>query len=303
KYGYSEEEFLNIITKDLDANNDILANEVTGGLQKPETDEIYKGIFTHKKKSGEIIEVEIFSTPMIVNNQNLSSVIIIDITEKNIYERKISKAIIKTQEDERYEIGGELHDNVCQILAASQMNLHRLKSSLAPSGIGMFDQCSKNISFALQEIRELSHRLAPVFFNDTTLEEAFSMLINSFNLDHKSKILLYVDPEIIKYDISSEIQLNLYRILQEQLRNILKYANADLIEVDVIIYNNRLKMRIADNGVGFKIGNVKGGIGIANMKRRTELFAGYFNIESSPGKGCEVDISLPLIVAQQSSAL
>ncbi|MBK5273159.1 MAG: response regulator, partial [Bacteroidia bacterium] len=46
KYGYSEEEFLNIITKDLDANNDILANEVTGGLQKPETDEIYKGIFT-----------------------------------------------------------------------------------------------------------------------------------------------------------------------------------------------------------------------------------------------------------------
>ena len=98
--------------------------------------------------------------------------------------------------------------------------------------------------------------------------------------------MLHFDDAVKKYPISLEIQLNLYRILQEQLRNILKYANATLIEVDVLIHNNNLKMRISDNGIGFNVDTVKGGIGLANMKRRAELFSGKFEIDSSPGNGC-----------------
>jgi signal transduction histidine kinase len=90
------------------------------------------------------------------------------------------------------------------------------------------------------------------------------------------------------------MQLNLYRILQEQLRNIIKYAKGTVIDVDVFIYNNKLKMRIADDGVGFDINSVKKGIGLANIKRRAELFSGKLQINSSPDNGCELLITIPM---------
>lgn len=292
-YGYSEEEFLNMSLMDIQQEEDI--NMVKELLKKRNIDDrIFKRTFRHSKKSGEIIEVEIYRTPIIINDKSFQSVIAIDVTEKNLYEHKIIKAIIKTQEDERYEIGGELHDNVCQILAASQLFLGMLKESLVPSKMPLFNQCRENISLASDEIRNLSHRLAPAFFDNSTMEEAFRRLFSTFNIGEKLEIVLNFDDAVKEYKLSLEIQLNLYRILQEQLRNILKYAKATLIEVDVLIYDNKLKMRVSDNGAGFNVDTVKGGIGIANMKRRAELFSGKFEIDSSPGNGCFIVISIPL---------
>ncbi len=299
-YGYSEEEFLKLTVMQLCSLSDVAATKEVVCLSKEGTDEICKGTCVHKKKSGETIEVELYDTPIIINDQHFRSVIAIDVTEKNLYQHKIIKAIIKSQEDERYEIGGELHDNVCQVLAVSQMNLQMLRSSLPASEMEMYNMCRDNISLALTEIRNLSHRLAPVFFNETTLEEAFSRLIAGFNVEEKHEILLHVDDAVKNYTLSLDIQLNLYRILQEQLRNILKYAKASVIEVEVRINNNQLRMKVADNGVGFNARTVRTGIGLANMKRRAELFSGRFRLISSPGDGCIIIIDLPL---QQMNAL
>jgi signal transduction histidine kinase len=82
--------------------------------------------------------------------------------------------------------------------------------------------------------------------------------------------------------------------LQEQLSNIQKYAHATLIEVDVLLHLKRIKMRIWDDGIGFNMSKVKNGIGLANIKRRTELFRGSFQLFSSAGAGCEVIIDIPL---------
>jgi len=292
-YGYTEAEFMKITLMDVKQEEDIAYTKLN--IKKPHpADEIYKSTVMHHKKSGELIEVEIYSTPITINDKNLRMVIAIDVTEKKQYEHKITKAIIKTQEDERYEIGGELHDNVCQILAASQINLGMLKRSLEPASLQMFDECKENISMALAEIRNLSHRLAPVFFEESTMEEAFQRLFNTFNIEKKLEMSLHFDDAVGKYPLSLEIQLNLYRILQEQLRNIQKYAKAGIIDVHVIISNNKLRMKISDNGIGFNIHAVKGGIGLANMKRRAELFSGKFEIDSSPGNGCTIIIDIPL---------
>lgn len=217
-----------------------------------------------------------------------------DITEKKQYELNLTKAIIKTQEDERYEIGGELHENVCQILVGSLLSLGMLKDALPPSRIEMFDKCREYISLSLAEIRNLSHRLAPAFFNEETLEEAFGRLIDMCNVEKKLAVSLQFDEQVNSDLVSREIQLNLYRILQEQLKNILKYANASVIEVQVLIEGNKLRMLVADNGVGFNVDSIKTGIGFANMKRRAELFSGKFDIISSPGKGCAVSMEIPL---------
>ena len=123
----------------------------------------------------------------------------------------------------------------CARYSLSQISLGMLRSSLGEKGIPMYDHCKENISMALEEIRNLSHRLAPVFFDHISLEEAFNRLIRSFNMDNNYEVSVYVDPAIIKCVISPEVQLNLYRIMQEQLRNIIKYAKCSEIEVDVVI--------------------------------------------------------------------
>ena len=293
-YGYSEEEFLSMIILDIRAPDEKLRPLEIVDHVFNEKENIHKGSFRHCKKSGEIIEVEIYSTPVVINNKKYSSIIAIDVTEKKSFDRTITKAIIKTQEDERYEIGGELHDNVCQILVTSRITLGMLKESLPPASMLWFEQSEKNIVLALDEIRNLSHRLAPAFFDETTLEEAFKKLFSTFNIAANYQTFLQFDELVKKIPIGQEIELNLYRILQEQLRNIIKHAGATFIKVAVLITDHVLHMEIADNGVGFDTQKIKKGIGLANMRRRAELFSGNFEIESSVGCGCTIKVDIPL---------
>ena len=293
-YGYNEQEFLSMSLMDIKQKEDI--NSTSERLKKPKLPgAIFKQTVLHHKKSGEIIEMEIYSNPILISGKNFRSVIAIDVTEKNLYEHKITKAIIKTQEDERYEIGSELHDNICQLLAASQMSLGTLKNSIAPEDIPTFDQGREYITTALNEIRNLSHRLAPAFFDHVSLRDAFERLFETFDPTGAYKIILHIDDQIAESSLSRDIQLNIYRILQEQLRNIFKYAEATIIRVTLSICNNRLKIEITDNGIGFNVNTNSNGIGFANMKRRAQLFSGKLQIASLPGKGCSIQVEIPLV--------
>ena len=300
-YGYSEEEFSNLTIFDIRSGKDISKESEDVKRIKEETINLTDnktGRFNsyHSKKDGEKIEVEIYTSPILINNKQCILTIVIDVTERNHFENKITKAIIKTQEDERYEIGSELHDNVCQILACAKMSLSMIRKSLDESVVEPYNQSRDAILLATQEIRNLSHRLAPAFFDNTKLEEAIESLLNTFNIEDKYNIYLNFDKSSKNIQIDKEIQLNLYRVLQEQLRNIIKHSNCSDIEVNVFVYNNLVHMRIADNGVGFELNNINKGIGLTNMKRRAELFSGKFYLNTSLGKGCEVLIIIPLAI-------
>jgi PAS domain S-box-containing protein len=298
-YGFSEEDFLKKTVMDLRKDDD--HREIEEDILKVRKDQpsgnfnkIYRYNVNHFKNSGEKIEVELYTSPIVLEGRNCILTIAIDVTERNQYENKITKAIIKTQEDERFEIGSELHDNVCQILAAAGINLSRLKPSLKNSELDLYFQSSEGIRLATEEIRNLSHRLAPAFFDNTTLEEAFEGLVKSFNINDSYNVSMCFDNCVKNHLLSQELQLNLYRILQEQLRNIIKYAKCTKIEIGVCMKKNKLKMRIADNGTGFDLNEVKSGIGLTNMKRRAELFGGEMQINASPGNGSELIITIPV---------
>jgi len=298
-YGFSEEDFLKKTVMDLRKEDNY--HKIEEDILKVRKDEpsrdfnrIYRYNVNHFKKSGEKIEVELYTSPIVLEGRNCILTIALDVTERNQYENKITKAIIKTQEDERFEIGSELHDNVCQILAAAGIYLSRLKPSLKNSDLDLYIQSYQGIRMATDEIRNLSHRLAPAFFDNTTLEEAFEGLVKSFNINDSYNVLIGFDNCVKNYFLSQELQLNLYRILQEQLRNIIKYAKCTKIEIGVCIKKSKLKMHIADNGTGFDLTEVKSGIGLANMKRRAELFGGEMQINSSPGNGSELIITIPV---------
>ncbi len=296
KYGYSENEFLNMTILDIRPIEEAekVKESVNLRISNSRFENTLSGRFVHRRKTGELIEVEVYSNQIVLDAKLYRSVIAVDVTEKIAFEQRLTKAIIKAQEDERYEIGGELHDNVCQILAISQISLGMLQKSLPESALHHYELVRNYISMASLEIRNLSHRLAPAFFDDSTLFDSFELLLNSFNIENKYVVNLYFDNAINGYPFARDMQLNLYRILQEQLRNIFKYAAASTIEVDLVMHKKNLKMRIADDGVGFDMHLVKEGIGLANMKRRTELFSGKFSVVSSPGGGCEIVVDIPI---------
>ncbi len=204
-YGFSEEEFLNMTILEIRPEEDIQKTKDVVINNKVKNDGTYAGRFSHYKKSGEIIEVEVYSTPIAVSDKEFRSVIAIDITEKVLHEDKLIHTILKTQEDERNKIGGELHDNICQILAVSQMSLNKISESLPSSKIVWFDKCRDCRSLALDEIRNLSHRMAPAFFNDTSVEEAFRKLFHSFNMDDRYKMILRFDDKVKEYPVSVDI--------------------------------------------------------------------------------------------------
>ena len=298
-YGFSEEDFLKKTVMDIRREDDY--RKIEEDILKVRKDEspgnfnrIYRYNVNHFKNSGEKIEVELYTSPIVLEGRNCILTIAIDVTERNQYENKITKAIIKTQEDERFEIGSELHDNVCQILAVAGIYLGRLKASLKNSELDLYHESSEGIRMATEEIRNLSHRLAPAFFDNTTLEEAFEGLVKSFNINDSCNVLVSFDNCVKNHFLSQELQLNLYRILQEQVRNIIKYAKCTRIEIGVGIKKSKLKMCIGDNGTGFDLNEVKSGIGLANMKRRAELFGGEMQINASPGNGSQLIITIPV---------
>ncbi len=293
-YGYTEEEVMKMTELDIrPAGEREKAAKMLEGLRwsgKQATADLW----LHKKKNGEPVYMEVFSTPMLLNGHAVRSVIANDVTEKNQFEHDITKAIIQTQEEERYEIGGELHDNVCQLLATTKLTLGMLKSAFTSDNIKYYDQSIEYIGMALNEIRNLSHRLAPSFFDDLTLKDSFQKMLHDFNVEKKYKIHCHFDLNVNKDNVSHEIQLNIYRILQEQLRNISKYASATEIDVNITASDGKLTMRISDNGVGFDMAQVSNGIGMANMRRRAELFDGKFEVYSVPGEGCTIVVIIGL---------
>lgn len=220
-----------------------------------------------------------------------------DITYQVEEEQRISKAILDAQEKERGFIGGELHDNVNQLLASALLALSMVKEThtKTKSSFGFLEMCKAHIFSAVEEVRKLSHRLAPASFDENTLKDAFEHLLQSFNLDNRFKIRLNFDA--LCNAASGDIQLNLYRILQEQVKNIVKYSDASEIEVTVTQAEDTIMMRIYDNGKGFNVKTVKKGIGLSNMKKRAESFSGKFILNSAIGKGCEILLELPLAKA------
>jgi signal transduction histidine kinase len=137
--------------------------------------------------------------------------------------------------------------------------------------------------------------MAPIFFEVSSFESAINDLLLNMNPDDRYEIQFEFDQKITSEFVSPDIQLNLYRILQEQLKNIVKYANASGIKVGLSLDNHVIRMYVIDNGVGFDIDKVKKGLGLLNMQRRAELFGGKFSIETSSGKGCGLFIEMPVL--------
>jgi PAS domain S-box-containing protein len=294
QYGYTKDEFLKMKLIDIVIDDFSADVKYFKAKEISHNNKIFKGRFKHRKKSGDIIDVDIYGNLYYINDIVYESAIAIDVTEKIKLEYRITRAIIKTQEDERYEIGAELHDNVCQILASSQLSLDMLKEGIPESSKKWVNKSQHFIKLALEEIRNLSHRLAPSIFGNNNLEEIFSELLLNIDFENQFSTNLIIDFDELKYKLSEDLQLNLYRIVQEQLRNIIRHSKANAIQIKMYVDRKFLKLEISDNGIGLDESKIKKGIGLANIKRRIELFNGEIQIISAINEGCNLVAIIPL---------
>ena len=226
-----------------------------------------------------------------------------DITEKALLEKKltqerkagqreITEAVLTAQEKERADIGKELHDNLGQILAAAKMYLQMgIKS---PQKKAMFlEKSSGFISEVIDEIRKMAKKLVIPGAHIIGVFDNIKILLHDLSLVHPLKIDFQEDG-IKENDIDEKMQVNIFRIVQEQLNNILKHSKATYAVIKLTRQANELILRISDNGEGFNILNTTAGVGIINIKSRADLYHGTVSITSQPGKGYELKVTLPL---------
>jgi two-component system sensor histidine kinase UhpB len=206
-------------------------------------------------------------------------------------QKLITQVTIQTQEQERREIGRELHDNINQILATAKlcvdmaMNEGTLRKEL-------LYRSHENISKAIDEIRILSKTLVPPSLGDIGLKEALLEMIENLTVSPELSIRIKAnDPHI--ENLTNNKKLIIYRIVQEQVNNILKHSRATEASIELKTLRNWLHLGIKDNGIGFDTRKKSRGIGLNNIISRVEMQNGKMEIISEPGKGCLLKIEIP----------
>lgn len=196
---------------------------------------------------------------------------------------------------EKKRIAQELHDGVLGRLFGARLNLDSLNRFSDDESItSRFNYLAelKNIE---QDIREISHDLNRekyVLINNfvAIVSNLLEEQSNSFEVDLTSSL-----DESIQWDkVPNAVKINLYRILQESLQNINKYANAKHISIEFKKENDQIMFKITDDGIGFDVNTKKRGIGLQNMQSRVKECDGTFEIKSKKGKGTTTIVFVPI---------
>ncbi len=303
QYGYSREEFLQKNALDFRLREDHeKLKEYLHNIQKGCADGP-AGVWRHILKSGQHIFMKICLHRIRYNNEDAVMAIAQNVTEKLELERKLeeertlrnqqlTEAIISAQETERAEIGRELHDNVNQILGASRLYLDAAKRRLESQKNKLIDKASDYILDAIEEIRKLSKSLVSPLQRQLTLETAISSLADDLMMVHNLSIKIDIGGFETE-NLNDKFKLNIFRIVQEQLNNIIKYANSNNITIVLLSTDAGIRIEITDDGQGFDTSQQRKGIGLSNIQSRTELYNGTMEVVSSPGEGCRLLIDFP----------
>jgi two-component system sensor histidine kinase UhpB len=199
-----------------------------------------------------------------------------------------SRSVIAAEERERERWAHELHDNVCQLLTAAGLLLAQ-SANEDPMQARVRDLVSRS----LNEIRQLSAAILPPEFAEDTLAESIISLVSNIQRIVDIELRLNLE-EGLEEKLSAEHKLMIYRIVQEQLNNIVKYAAATTVTVTASLYENVVQLSVADDGKGFDPGTVGAGIGLRNIRSRLQVYSGTLDINSAPGAGCTLQATFML---------
>ncbi|TCZ72218.1 ATP-binding protein [Flaviaesturariibacter aridisoli] len=203
----------------------------------------------------------------------------------------IRNAVLTTQEVERMEISQELHDNVGQILHTARLYLE--KAQLDPErGGGFLPLGHELVVKAIGEVKELSQTLLHSTQDEKMLTASLEELLANVTDLKEIQVTKTFDLPSETF-IESKVKTTVLRILQEQLTNVIRHSEARHLRIGLHFKDGRLQLTVQDDGKGFDPAHMVPGFGMRSMKSRVAMVDGSLDIDSRPGDGCTIRVSIP----------
>ena len=204
-------------------------------------------------------------------------------------QKMILDATLKAQEKERKKISETLHDSICQLLYGIKLNVQSLQGT--GKILDSFKNLNKLIDQSIKETRAISYELTPSVLNDFGFKAGIKELVQRINTP-KFNIGVCISDQAD--DLPFDLQLSVFRILQELINNSMKHAEASVAKIEVSILGSEMKLQVSDNGKG--VGTDKNiylmaGSGIRGVKNRVYLLNGDIQIETAEHKGMSTTIT------------
>lgn len=221
-----------------------------------------------------------------------------DLLEKQVRERTASLAELAThlqnvREDERGHLARELHDELGALLTAAKLDVARLKSRLAgnlPEASERLEHLTSTLNSGIALKRRIVEDLRPSSLSHLGLVASLEILAREF--EERSGLCVTTDLESV--ELGDSAQLTVYRLVQESLTNMAKYANATQAEIRLENFDGYIAVEVRDDGKGFNVENVgPGSHGLAGMRHRVEATGGRLTVTSSADSGTQISAVLP----------
>ncbi|HUK24083.1 MAG TPA: ATP-binding protein [Terriglobales bacterium] len=213
--------------------------------------------------------------------------------------RALSRRLLQMQDEERQRIARELHDGSGQVLAALSMNLSLLQARSAvsdPEAVRIVKDSIRMVEDILKDLRTMSYLLHPPLLEDTGLESALRWYVDGFVQRSKIAVTLEIAPDIER--LPREVELAVFRIVQECLTNIHRHSGSTAASVHLSRDAENLCLEVRDQGKGIfrkmQSGGSRPGVGIHGMRERVRQLGGRLEVHSAPGQGTVITATLPL---------
>lgn len=211
--------------------------------------------------------------------------------------RELTKYMENLREQERLNIAREIHDELGQQLTVLKVNLSWLQNNAEADKAEKNERLTKMVELSentINTIRKISTDLRPPVINDLGLAEALKLSAKEFESQTGIKVNFYTELEMLQ--LSSATATALYRIYQECLTNIVRYAEATVVESSLDLHDGTLLLSVSDNGKGFPIEELtqRKTLGVIGMRERAFMIGGIFSIHSEPGEGTHVQVKVDL---------
>ncbi|MCK5701205.1 MAG: sensor histidine kinase [Cyclobacteriaceae bacterium] len=210
-------------------------------------------------------------------------------------EKKLLAArfLVEGQENERKRIATAIHDSLGVLLSTSKLHLSAIKVSNEENKI-LIEKATRYLDEASGEMRKISHNMMPGLLSKLGLCEALEDLFETLNeMDGIDARMEVIGP---KKRLPENKEIMIYRVAQEMVNNNIKHANADKIDLTLIVHPDQLDVSYSDNGKGFIVAEVlaQKSMGVQSIRSRVKFLDGIINIDSSPGNGTIYRINVPL---------
>lgn len=209
--------------------------------------------------------------------------------------RALAAELTMAEERERRHLAVDLHDHIGQVLALTQIKLGALKQELTqPEIIASLDEIRGHISQVIDTTRSLTLELGFRVLDELGLEAGIEWLGDKYQEQHGLKI--EVDCQPLGTSLGSIEKTFLFRVVRELLTNVVKHAEARQVKISLQEKNHELELRVSDDGIGMMVSDhaVVNGFGLFSIAERMANLGGHMNIESVPGQGSQISITLPL---------